>query len=529
MYKWFLAWRYLRTKMIAFFGIASVMLCVAMVLVVMSVMGGFLDTVRDRSRGLHSEIIIDNRSMQGFPYYEEFSRFIENRLPEVIRLTTPSIWTYGLFRIPATNFTVSARVQGIHLDDYVQLNDFKRGLHYERYFPGTTTFKPQGMPVVGIGENGVMTLPPDLAAANALWRSNETDAAAIEAFDRLPFERALLPRVRPFVPAERVFAVDVGEAGYRGSKRPGIIVGCDLLNIRRSDGNFDRVYARGTDVALTLIPLSPAGNPNRQPAARLALRYVDDSRSGIYEIDSMSVYVDADMLQRELAMDAQPLAGGGFTKPRVNQLLVGLHEGVDMNEAKALITDAWREFYLSLGPGLTMDDERALAMMEVSTWEDLQRPFIQAVEKEKVLVTILFSLISMVAIVLVGCIFYMIVEKKTRDIGILKAIGASGRGVAVLFVSYAGAVGVLGSILGIALGSFFVWNINDIQDFLASLDPQLRVWSPDIYSFDRIPEVVKRADAIWIGLIAVFASMVGSLIPAFVAARVWPVQALRYE
>src|SRR3990172_5703610 len=76
MYKWFLAWGYLNTKLIAFFGIASVMLCVAMVLVVLSVMGGFLDTIRARSRGLHSEIVLEGGSLQGFPYYEEFQKYM---------------------------------------------------------------------------------------------------------------------------------------------------------------------------------------------------------------------------------------------------------------------------------------------------------------------------------------------------------------------------------------------------------------------------------------------------------------------
>ena len=59
MYKWYLASKYLRTKLIALFGIGAVMLCVAMVLVVMSVMGGFLDTIRARSRGLHSEVVLE--------------------------------------------------------------------------------------------------------------------------------------------------------------------------------------------------------------------------------------------------------------------------------------------------------------------------------------------------------------------------------------------------------------------------------------------------------------------------------------
>jgi lipoprotein-releasing system permease protein len=134
-----------------------------------------------------------------------------------------------------------------------------------------------------------------------------------------------------------------------------------------------------------------------------------------------------------------------------------------------------------------------------------------------------------VAIALIGCIFYMIVEKKTKDIGIMKALGASGQGVAGLFILYAGAVGIVGSALGLIVGSLFVWNINDIQDYLAQFNPQLRVWSPDVYSFDRIPEVVKKADAIWIAAVAVLSSMIGSLIPAFIAGRVWPVRALRYE
>jgi lipoprotein-releasing system permease protein len=123
----------------------------------------------------------------------------------------------------------------------------------------------------------------------------------------------------------------------------------------------------------------------------------------------------------------------------------------------------------------------------------------------------------------------MIVEKKTRDIGILKSAGASSSGVAGMFILYAGAVGITGAILGVLLGSVFVWNINSIQEWLAYLNPALRVWNPEVYSFDRIPEVVKTADVVWIGVVAVLASMLGSLIPAVIAGRIWPVQALRYE
>jgi len=530
MYKWFLAWRYLHTKLIAFFGIASVTLCVAMVLVVMSVMGGFLDTIRERSRGLHSEIVLESGTLQGFPFYEEFQQYLTDHNADIVSLSTPVIYTYGIFRVPATTYTKPARVVGMRLKEYTQVNDFKKGLHYEHYFPGTTNLKPQRMPLGGMDDKQHLVLPPDLEAANAHWRESESNAKKKEKFIAHPYEMAMYP---PYVtinhPGDRVYAFGDEGPGYVGAENDGIIIGCDLLNDRRDDGDFNRHLARGADIALTLMPISPAGNVTGEPPVRLPLRYADDSRTGIFEIDNLCVYVDLDMLQHKLAMDPQSLTGGGMTKARVNQLLVSLRPGTDLETGKAVVTAAWEKFIDSLGELPSMADERALSFVDVMTWEDLQRPFIQAVEKEKVLVTLLFSLISLVAMALVGCVFYMIVEKKTRDIGILKAIGASAKGVASLFVAYALAVGLCGAILGTLVGVVFVWNINDIQAFLATLNPQLRVWSPEVYSFDKIPEIVKTWDALGVGFVAVLASVAGSIIPAAIAGLIWPVKALRYE
>lgn len=531
MYKWFFAWRYLNTKLIAFFGIASVMLCVAMVLVVMSVMGGFLDTIRERSRGLLSEIVLDCGTAQGFPYYEEFQTYMASELSDVVKVSTPLIYTYGIFRVPQSTYTKPAHVAGIRLAEYVKVNAFKTGLHYERYYPGTTRLGKQSMPVAGVSADGNVKLPKAYEDANQQWRKIEsvTNPQAVADFDRQPYVHAFLPDQGSMISGQRVYALGEGEPTYKGPEKHGIIVGCDLLNTRRVDGNFDRVLARGADIALSLLPLSPSGNPKGEPPVVVPMRYADDSRTGIFEIDRISVYVDFDMLQHKLAMDPQPKVGGGLTKPRASQLLIALHDGVDLNDAKDKINQAWSAFTLTIANELEEYDIRTIGFVEAYTWEDLQRSFIAAVEKEKVLVTILFSLISMVAIVLIGCIFYMIVEKKTRDIGILKALGASGKGVASIFLAYAAAVGVFGSILGIAIGCAFVWNINDIQDLLASINPQLRVWSPDVYSFDKIPEVVNRADAIWVAIFAVLSSMLGSIIPAYIAGKIWPVSALRYE
>lgn len=528
MYKWFLASRYLRTKFIAALAVGCVMLGVALLLVVVSVMGGFLDTIRARSRGLHSEIVLDSGSLTGFPLYKEFGEHLKRKIPEVVEVATPVIYTYSIFRVPASTWTRPARVVGIRFDDYIKVNDFAKGLHYERYFPGTTSLGLQAMPVASFGEDGQVQLPPDLQKANAKWRLQETDPEVIAEFEAHPFEYAVYPDAIPATLGERAFAADLGPARYDGAERYGIIVGCDLLNERREDGNFNRYYARGTDVALTLMPLSRIGTAS-EPPIRVPLRYVDDSRTGIFEIDDFCVYVDFDMLQQKLAMDPQPLVDGGFTTARANQLLVDTNDDLELDEARDRVALAWAEFRAERLLELSDVDAQALDRVTVSTWEDLQRPFIAAVEKEKVLVTLMFGFIFVVVVVLVLCIFYMIVEKKTRDIGILKSLGASGAGVAGLFIVYAVVVGMVGSVLGSITACAFVWNVNDIQDWLASLNPQLRVWSPTVYSFDKIPEVVKQADVIWVSVVAIVSSVLGSLIPACIAGRVWPVEALRYE
>jgi lipoprotein-releasing system permease protein len=521
MYKWFMAWRYLHTKVIAIFAVLGVTLCVAMVLVVTSVMGGFLDTIKARSRGLLSDIVLDAGTLQGWPYYDEFAARLARDMPEVVEVATPVIRNYGIFRVPATSYTKPTQVVGIRLDEFSRVNDFAKGLHYERFYPGTTHLGSAGQPIGQILSDGTMRLPSDHVEANELWRARATPEEIAD-YDADPFE------IAPF-PGERVFEVWGDPPGSIGAERPGVIVGCDLLNERKPDGGFTRAYPRGMEVALALLPLSRRGNVVSDLGSTLALRYMDDSRTGVYDVDSMVVYVDFDLLQHQLAMDAQELIDGSHTRPRTYQLLIALKPGVRLNAGRERIERAWREFLDSPDLRPDPDDARLLQFVEVQTWEDMQRQFIAAVEKEKVLVTFLFGLISVVAVVLIGCIFYMIVQKKTRDIGVLKALGASGPGIAGLFIVYAATVGVVGSLLGTTIGAAFVWKINEIQDFLISINPQLRVWDPSVYTFDRIPNVVKSVNVMTIGIVAVLASMAGSVIPATLAGRVWPVEALRYE
>src|SRR5206468_9012008 len=159
------------------------------------------------------------------------------------------------------------------------------------------------------------------------------------------------------------------------------------------------------------------------------------------------------------------------------------------------------------------DSARLLSSLRVQTWEELQAKFLNAVEKEKVLVTFLFSLISIVAVFLIFCIFYMIVVEKTRDIGIIKSVGATSSGVAGIFLGYGATIGILGAGLGLGIGYAIVHNINTIHTWLGKALGVV-VWDPEVYAFDTIPNTMDVTEVAVILGVAIVSSILGALIPA---------------
>ncbi len=524
MYRLFLTLRYLRKRRIAIFAVISVWLCVAMEVIVISVMGGFLDTLKERSRGLLSDIVVDNASLVGFPLYQEFIDHLNREIPDLVAAATPVIYNYGIVRVGSESFTKPVRMVGIRLDEYKRVNDFGNSLFYDKYYPGTTTFNPQLQPFASYSDNEIPKLPPDMEAAFERWRSANPNAPELEKWERRAGYRFPGPGAY-----ESIHDRPPGYYGEEEDFAPGVIAGVNILYHRDRSGEIVREVWRGHQLVLTVMPLTHGGNLSAEGATMSVVRLADDSRTRVYEIDSMCVYIDFNRLQEWLAMAPAELEYGGFTHARASQVLVSLVDGVDLKTARERVELEWQQFLLGWEGPLTGEDIDQLSVVMVETWEERQVQFIAAVEKEKILVTLLFGVISLVAVVLIGCIFWMIVYQKTRDIGVIKSVGASSGGVAMVFVGFGVAVGVLGAILGTTTGTVFVWYINDIQDFLVSIHPQLRVWSPDVYTFDRIPNVVKVPEVAWISVVAVAASILGALIPATIAGRVWPVAALRYE
>ncbi|MEO0515283.1 MAG: FtsX-like permease family protein [Planctomycetota bacterium] len=485
MYKLLLILKYLRRKLAPLFAAVAVMLCTAMVIIVMSVMGGFLDQFRESARNLTGDVIVEG-SLQGFENYEELLAEIE-QLPE-IALGTPLIETFGLI-----NFRDNAkpvRVQGVDMAKLEQIVGYQH----------TLVWPPEEL----------LEFPRELLGAdNQRYQQLETQ----------------LTRDHPIDPA----FVD-GQEGL-----PEALIGIEVnpYHFRDEAGQYDidRTWARAP-IALTVVPLSSGGVASLEQE-RKEFIVVNEFKSGLFDIDGQYVFVPFATLQKMLAMDQRqvfdttgmdPETGeGGEEKTlpgRANRLILKVAPGVEVADARNAVQLAIAGFY---------DDASDLfARPRALTWEDVHSQILGAVQNEKGLITFLFGVIGLVAIVMVATTFYMIVLEKTRDIGVLRAIGASRLGIVQMFLGYGLAIGIVGSLLGLLIAIGVVTNLNEIQDLIAKTTGW-RMWNPQTYFFDRIPDQMDYVEAWWAVGGAIVSSVIGATLPAVLAGRLKPVEALRYE
>ena len=190
---------------------------------------------------------------------------------------------------------------------------------------------------------------------------------------------------------------------------------------------------------------------------------------------------------------------------------------------------------IKVKPGVKIDDVRDKLqkafnpdVYSVSTWRDKQMPLLAAVRMETAILNLLLFLIIAVAGFGILAIFYMIVVEKTRDIGILKSLGASRSGVMGIFLSYGLSLGLVGSGVGLAAGLLFVRYINEIARLLGWITGK-PVFDPKIYYFYKIPAVIVPTTVVWIVAGALCIAVAASILPARRAAKLHPVEALRYE
>ena len=161
------------------------------------------------------------------------------------------------------------------------------------------------------------------------------------------------------------------------------------------------------------------------------------------------------------------------------------------------------------------------------TWMDINKQIFDAIAMERQVMFFILMFIVLVAGFGIMNTLITVTVQKTREIGILKALGATTTQVMGVFFAQGVVVGIFGTAVGLASGIWLVSFRNEVRDFLATLG--IEVFSPKIYQFSEIPAQIVVSDVVWICVSAFVICSLAALLPAWFAARLEPVQALRHE
>jgi len=165
---------------------------------------------------------------------------------------------------------------------------------------------------------------------------------------------------------------------------------------------------------------------------------------------------------------------------------------------------------------------------QIVDWRQMNSALFQALEVERVAMFVVLSLIVLVAVFNILSSLIMLVRAKTRDIAILRTMGASRRGMMKVFMTVGVTIGTLGIVLGVVLGAIFLYFRQGVVNFIQAVTGQ-NLWDPSVRFLTDLPAKPDPVEVIAIILTALILSFLSTLYPAYKAASTDPVQVLRYE
>ena len=269
---------------------------------------------------------------------------------------------------------------------------------------------------------------------------------------------------------------------------PGIIVGREL-------GKSLHVMV-GDEVTL-LSPMGELGPAGIMPRAR-KFRVAGIFYSGMYEYDASHAYVMLDIAQRFFSME-----------DRISKIDVRVPEPESVDGVRPAVDRAVEQ----------LNAHGAKPQLEVRDWKEMNRNLFSALKLEKIATFIILSIAIAVASFCIICTLLLMVTEKSKEIAILKALGATNGSITNIFMREGIIIGAIGTVFGVA---------NALALCLGLSWTGVRL-DPDVYYIDRLPVNVSASDYAMVALASLIICTLATVYPALTAASVRPVDGIRYE
>jgi lipoprotein-releasing system permease protein len=461
-------------------------------------MEGFTHEMQERIHGILSDLVFTSHMGDGIHDADRYMAEIRRVAGDDIEGMSPTVAVPALLSYSFGNQYNAKQVMVIGIDEttYASVSDFGQFLqHPENRKQLDFGLKNGGYDVVDHQSANPELAPQRPQMPGAGWPHRRQKAAmrrpvavpdSVAAAD--PFAQANPPR-EEYDPAKDVHA--------------GAVLGIGLCAYRGLDGDDHFLAVPGDDVEISYPTI---GQPPQVRSAKFTI--TDFYESKMSEYDSSFVFVPIRKLQ-ELRGMVDPSTG----KANFTSIQIRVKPGVDID----MVRDRLRA-HPAFSPHIFV----------IETWRDKQGALLAAVQMETAVLNVLLFMIIAVAGFGILAIFFMIVVEKTRDIGILKSLGASGGGIMSIFLAYGFSLGFVGAGVGLGMGLLFVRYINEIADVLGKITGR-PVFDPSIYYFQKIPTIVEWWTVLFIVIGAMAIAILASILPAYRAASLHPVRALRYE
>ncbi|MCD6304011.1 MAG: hypothetical protein J7M21_03505 [Planctomycetes bacterium] len=451
MYKLYLCLQYLFKRPLAYFGIVGAALCVWIMVICFNVLTGFVNKIELAAKGLFGDVVISSPSLGGMSYYDEFIAEMKKEVPAV-QGASPFILTFGILRVPGTDYRRTVQIAGIRLPQRAEVSDFEKGLFVQKGLARPTFDPPRRLVLSRLQEHLRMTecaleelsrpadgkrlMPERLAELERIRNAVLYQELAISNFQadqanrrRLQSLQEMLARADAAGDDRQVSLLEERIEKLRRviilppDRRAVLGLGIPGLTIRTSDGRTIRVIGPGQQIVLSLIPLGRKLTYTDITPVTRSFTVIDDCSTDVSSIDSEIVYVPFRTLQVLNNMDETRAADDPnviVSPARCSQIHVKvrpeLSRGRKLDAVARRIDRLWAQF-------TRRHPQAAQSSVRVETWRQRQSRLVNTIENQRTLMTMILAIISAVAVVLVFVIQYVIVVQKTRDIGVLKAVG----------------------------------------------------------------------------------------------------------